>query len=210
MAATVYTIGHSTHAIERFIELLKMHSITAIADVRSTPYSRVNPQYNRETLRDSLKAIGIVYVFLGEELGARSNDPDCYSDGKVQYDRLASTKLFKQGIDRVRKGANEYRVALMCAEKDPNHCHRNILVARSLVEQGIEVRHILANGKAESQDQIEERLLDLLNLSSTDLIDSRDELVRIAYRLQGEAIAYSTGDDSDEHEPSRISRIGQS
>lgn len=191
MAGTIYTIGHSTHPLERFIELLKMHAITAIGDVRSTPYSRMNPQYNREALREALKANGIAYVFLGEELGARSNDPECYRDGKVQYDRLAKTALFKQGIDRVLAGADEHRIALMCAEKDPLQCHRTILVARNLRELGVEVRHLLSNGEIESQEQCEERLLNNLNMSSSDLFRSRDEMVRDAYRVQGDAIAYS-------------------
>lgn len=191
METAVYTIGHSTHPFERFIELLKLHSITAIGDVRSTPYSRMNPQYNREALREALKATGIAYVFLGEELGARSNDPECYRDGKVQYDRLAKTTLFKQGIDRVLAGADEHRIALMCAEKDPLQCHRTILVSRNIVELGAEVRHILSDGEIESQEQCEERLLGNLNMSSADLFRSRDEMVRDAYRVQGDAIAYS-------------------
>ena len=191
MTLAVYTIGHSTHPLERFIELLKMHAITAIGDVRSTPYSRMNPQYNREALREALKANGIAYVFLGEELGARSNDSECYRDGKVQYDRLAKTALFKQGIDRVLAGADEHRIALMCAEKDPLQCHRTILVARNLRELGVEVRHLLSDGEIESQEQCEERLLNNLNMSSADLFRSRDEMVRDAYRVQGDAIAYS-------------------
>lgn len=191
MDAPIYTIGHSTHPIEVFIRLLKMHDITAICDVRSSPYSRVNPQFNRESLRDALRERGISYVFLGKELGARSNDPECYRHGKVQYDRLAKTALFKQGVDRVLAGADEHRIALMCAEKDPLQCHRTILVARNLRELGVEVRHLLSDGEIESQEQCEERLLNNLNMSSSDLFRSRDEMVRDAYRVQGDAIAYS-------------------
>src|SRR5690242_12243720 len=108
MADIVYTIGHSTHPLDRFIALLKRHEITAIADIRSKPYSRMNPQFNREELRVALRTEGITYVFLGKELGARTDDPSCYHEGKVQYDRLARTDLFQQGLERVREGAQKY------------------------------------------------------------------------------------------------------
>jgi uncharacterized protein (DUF488 family) len=93
----VFTVGHSTHALERLVQLLNLHKITAIADVRSQPYSRMNPQFNVDALKESLKSKGIAYVFLGRELGARSNDPSCYRGGRVQYGLLAQTKLFNKG-----------------------------------------------------------------------------------------------------------------
>src|ERR1700704_3164996 len=119
MTEAVYTIGHSTHSIEKFVELLGRAQITAVSDVRSRPYSRMNPQFNRENLKQSLSANGIKYVFLGKELGARSEDHSCYRNGQVQYDLLARTDLFKQGIERILEGTQKYRVALMCAEKEP-------------------------------------------------------------------------------------------
>ena len=132
MCEVVFTIGHSTHPPERFLALLRQHGITALCDVRSRPYSRLNGQFNRENLQESLRESGITYVFLGKELGARSEDASCYVRGKVQYDHLARTELFKKGLDRVRQGMKDYRIALMCAEKDPLVCHRAILVARHL------------------------------------------------------------------------------
>jgi len=84
----MYTIGHSTHPLEYFIGLLSRHGITALCDVRSKPYSRINPRFNRESLKKSLEESRISYLFLGRELGARSEDPHCYQGGKVQYDRL--------------------------------------------------------------------------------------------------------------------------
>src|SRR5271157_6086016 len=109
---TVFTIGHSTHPLERFIALLKLHRITALGDVRSKPYSRTNPQFNREDLKKELREIGIAYVFLGKELGARSQDATCYDGGKIQYERLARTDLFKRGLDRIHEGVQRYRIAL--------------------------------------------------------------------------------------------------
>jgi uncharacterized protein (DUF488 family) len=112
----IFTVGHSTHPIDHFIELLHRNGVTAIADVRSQPFSRYAPQFNRAELTASLQRNGIKYVFLGRELGARSNDPSCYVDGRVQYSRLARTDDFKAGIARVINGARNERIALMCTE----------------------------------------------------------------------------------------------
>lgn len=187
---TVFTIGHSTHALPRFVDLLRKHGITAVADVRSAPYSRFNPQFNRETLAEALAAAGIRYVFLGEELGARSKDPSCYDNGRVRYQRLATTEAFKEGLDRVVRGAGEYRIALMCAEKDPLECHRTLLVGRALVERGISVQHILSDGRAETHEFTMQRLLDAVDLPSQDLFRSREELLTEALARQEERIAY--------------------
>lgn len=129
MMRYLYTIGHSNHEIETFINLLKSHNISAVCDVRSAPYSRYAPQFNYEAIREELRRKGIQYVYLGKELGPRSDDPDCYEDGKVEYGRLAQTDIFQEGLKRVNKGVQSFRVALMCAEKDPANCHRTILVA---------------------------------------------------------------------------------
>ena len=136
----VFAIGHSTHTQEDFIELLERHRITAVCDVRSKPYSRMNPQFNREDLTKALASHGIEYRFLGKELGARSEDPSCYEGDKVRYSKLANTQLFKDGLKRVRRGLKEgFRIALMCAEKEPLECHRTILVAPQLIALGIAV-----------------------------------------------------------------------
>ena len=103
MEKILYTIGHSTHPLVKFVELLNLHEIKAVCDVRSSPYSRYNPQFNRETIQAELKKHGIAYVYLGKELGPRSDDPGCYENGKVQYDRLAKTDLFQRGIKRVTR-----------------------------------------------------------------------------------------------------------
>jgi len=187
---TVFTIGHSTHRQEYFLNLLLQHGITALCDVRSTPYSRVNPQFNREELKQALKASGIAYVFLGKELGARSDDPSCYEDGKVQYDRLTHTELFQQGIQRVQDGMQNYRVVLMCAEKEPLECHRTILVARQLSAQNLDVQHIHANGNLESHVGALKRLARLLNLPQGDMFSQTEEAFADVYKRQEERIAY--------------------
>jgi uncharacterized protein (DUF488 family) len=188
--SVVYTIGHSTHAEEHFVSLLKQHGVTAVCDVRSKPYSRVNPQFNREALKQVLRANGIAYVFLGEELGARSEDASCYEQGKVQYDRLAQTGLFRKGLDRVRDGMRDFQLALMCAEKDPLECHRTILVSRYLDAMGLQILHILGDGRIETHQQALSRLLRNLKLPEHDMFRSHDEIINEAYRVQGERIAY--------------------
>jgi len=191
MQNTVFTIGHSTRPQERFIALLRQHGMTALCDVRSKPYSRMNPQFNREELKEALLAQGVEYRFLGKELGARSDDPNCYENGKVQYDRLAETELFKYGLKRVLRGMrDDFRIALMCAEKEPLECHRTILVARHLVALGVTVEHILADGSLENHDAALSRLARMINLREPDLVHSREQLMADAYRKQGERIAY--------------------
>ncbi len=189
-ARRIMTIGHSAHSAERLLELLVQHSITAVADVRSSPYSRLNPQFNRETLKSSLKARGISYAFLGRELGARSEDPSCYEAGKVQYGRLAQTVEFNQGVARVMKGLEKYNIALLCAERDPLYCHRTILVSRVLGRLGVEVAHIHADGRLESHHEAMRRLLGLVGLPQHDFFRSAEQLFNEAYRMQEDKIAY--------------------
>lgn len=187
---TVYTIGHSKHTLGEFAGLLKQHGVTALADVRSAPFSRFHPQFNKDALARELKARGIKYVFLGRELGARSDDRSCYENGRVQYARLARTELFRLGIARVRRGADEHRIALMCAEKEPLECHRTLLVARALDEQGVEVMHILGDGRLESHRDAMERLLEVTGLPRDDLFRSRAELIAEAMKRQEDKVAY--------------------
>jgi uncharacterized protein (DUF488 family) len=186
----IFTIGHSTHSTEGFLSLLRQHSIEAVADVRSLPFSRFNPQFNREPLEQSLRNADIRYVFLGVELGARSEDPSCYLDGRVQYTRLAQTPLFQSGITRLLQGATRLRIALMCAEKEPLECHRTLLVAHALADHGVSVFHIHAGGQVESQMDAMGRLLNMTGIPNGDLFQSREELIACAVSRQQEIIAF--------------------
>lgn len=186
----VWTIGHSNNSIDSFIHLLENHRITAIADVRSIPYSRAAPQFRRESLRASLRNRGMSYVFLGRELGARSKDLSCYEDGRVVYERLAQTAEFQGGIERVLRGIKVERLALMCAERDPLDCHRTLLVARALVHRNVQVDHILATGEVEEHDKSILRLVDRLEGNQLDLFSTLDEQIRVALQLQERRIAY--------------------
>jgi hypothetical protein len=198
----IYTIGHSNHPIEKFIGLLKKHNITAVGDVRSRPYSRHNPQFNRETLAVSLKEAGIAYVFLGEELGARPEDPTCYDNGQVDFARMAVRGQFKRGLERVLTGSEKYRLALMCAEKEPLDCHRTILVCHNLKAQGVSIKHILADGSIEEHRHTEARMLKATgcerNLFERGRSDS--EIIEQAYAERAREIAYKVQHEGARHD----------
>ncbi len=162
MMIEILTVGHSNHTIEEFISLLQQHQITAVGDVRSHTYSRSLPHFNRENLKQALDKQGIKYVFLGRELGARPENPDCYVDGQAVYEKIAATASFHQGIQKVLAGVKKHRIALMCAEKDPMTCHRAILICHHILDipnVNLTVNHILANGDLESHQHLEERML---------------------------------------------------
>jgi uncharacterized protein (DUF488 family) len=187
---TLLTVGHSTHDIEHFIGLLHLNNVTAVADVRSVPASRHTPQFNRDPLKRSLASANIKYVFLGRELGARSEDPACYEEGKVQYKRLAKTKLFRGGIERLLRGATSESIAVVCAERDPLDCHRTLLIAVQLVARGATVGHIHPDGRIESHDDAMTRLRALHGLAEPDLFSSPSQLLAEAMSRQESRIAY--------------------
>ncbi|MBD2248248.1 DUF488 domain-containing protein [Nostoc sp. FACHB-888] len=160
----LFTIGHSNHSIETFIGLLNKHNVTAVADVRSHPYSRNFPHFNLASLRKTLKTANIAYIFLGDNLGARPNERSCYVEGMARYDLIAATEAFTDGLARLIKGAERHQITLMCAEHDPIVCHRAILVCQHLRKTGLETQHILKSSDLESHQHLEERLLKLHHL----------------------------------------------
>jgi uncharacterized protein (DUF488 family) len=190
--ASVFTIGHSNHAAEVFRGLLLRHGIEEVMDVRSSPHSRYNPQFNRRALKAALVETGVGYVFMGAELGGRPAAPSCYDgEGRVQYDRLAETDAFRAGIRQVIQRAGERRLALMCSEKEPLDCHRTLLVARALDGAGVAVAHILADGALEPHERTMDRLLAAWDLHPDgDLFRRREELVAHAIALQARRVAY--------------------
>jgi uncharacterized protein (DUF488 family) len=198
--STIFTIGHSNTGVETCIALLQRHDVTAVADVRSHPYSRYLPHFSRPALQAALRAEGIAYVFLGRELGARPEDPACYVDGRAPYDRIAATPLFAAGLERLRRGMREARIALLCAEKDPLTCHRAILVCRHLRRPGLAIEHILADGSLESQHALEQRLLLAHGLQQTSFLDPRSprEAIEEAYDRQGARIAYTRAEQEED------------
>ena len=201
----LFTIGHSSHSLDRFLGLLDSHSVTVVSDVRSTPYSRRNPQFNREALSAELESRGITYVFLGKELGARSNDPACYVDGQARYELIAKTDQFQEGVNRVIRGSAKHRIAIMCAEADPITCHRTVLVCRSLSAAQLDITHIHSSGRLESHEELTRRLLHMTGFAQGDFFSSRDAL-GCAYEKQGRKIAYTRPEPSPEHSSPRMER----
>lgn len=185
----LFSIGHSNHPIGRFIDLLKAYGVDAIADVRSQPYSRFAPQFRREPLAVALKEAGLAYVFLGRELGARSDDPACLVDGAVDYGRLAATPLFQAGLDRVETGMRTHRIALMCMERDPLTCHRCILVGRHLAGRGVGLGHIHFDGTVETEADADARLVREEGTGQADALDAGEPVAR-AYDARGRTMGW--------------------
>jgi uncharacterized protein (DUF488 family) len=187
---TVFTIGHSTHSYEHFVSLLREHGINAIADVRTTPFSRHFPHFNGETLLSELKRDGISYVFLGRELGGRPSGQNLYCDGVADYEKMAETEMFATGIKRVIEGAKKFRVALMCSEHDPLDCHRCLLVGRALSGEGVKLIHVMGDNSSISQETIEQKLLNLSGRLNDDLLMTALERLAVAYRERSRKVAY--------------------
>jgi uncharacterized protein (DUF488 family) len=185
----LFTIGHSNRTIDEFIALLAARQISAVADVRSKPYSRRFPHFDTGPLRAELKKADIAYVFLGDELGARRTEPECYIGGQAQYELIAKTDAFHTGLERVRAGLRSRSIALMCAEKDPLTCHRAILVCRHLRDD-CDINHVIDADCIETQHQIEARLLKLAGLPPGDLFRNVDEVLTEAYEIQAKRIAF--------------------
>jgi uncharacterized protein (DUF488 family) len=150
----IYTIGHSNHAWPKFLDLLAQHHIALVVDTRGQPFSRFNPQFNRERLKESLAGSEIDYLWLGDRLSGRPRDPALMGrDGKPDWARVSSSPGFLQGIGQVASLA-EKRVAVLCAEEDPRRCHRRFLLTPPLMGQGLSVLHIRGDGRIEREDDI--------------------------------------------------------
>ena len=153
----ILTIGHSNHPVERLVALLQQHGVQVLVDVRSQPYSRFAHQFNRENLEPVVTNAGLQYLFMGEELGGRQLGKIAdHQERLAAYDRIAALPAFQRGIERVLTGAQEYRIALLCAEEDPTECHRRVWVTRALRERGAEVEHLRGDGHVDPEDALGE------------------------------------------------------
>jgi uncharacterized protein (DUF488 family) len=151
----VFTIGHSNHAVEHFLTLLKSHAVQVAVDTRSQPYSKYATQFDHEALKLALQDAGIRYLYLGRELGGRPEGEEFYDDeGHVLYNRVATTSLFQEGLSRLERGIREYNVAMLCAEENPAACHRRLLVGRVLLDRGIQVEHIRGDGRIQTEEEV--------------------------------------------------------
>ena len=191
-----YTIGHSNHPIEDFIQILKQFQIQCIIDVRSIPSSNYMPQFNRENLQTWLERDGIEYRYLGNMIGGRYTDPALLdSEGSVDYEKVEQSSLFQTGIDQVCQIINLGKpIALMCSEKDPLDCHRFVLVSKALVKKGITIDHIVFEGSKDtagkligtvvSNDDLEKKLREMYKFPN----DLDNEML---YRRRNKEVAFN-------------------
>jgi uncharacterized protein (DUF488 family) len=206
----LFTVGHSNQSLPQLIALLQSQGVNAVADVRSMPFSRRLPQFNRPELEAELPRHGLTYVFLGDELGARRDEPEAYDGLQAAYERVAQLPAFQRGLERVITGVTKgLTLALLCAERDPLTCHRAVLVSRHLCNRGLDVQHIHGDGSLESHAALELRMqqalhrLGVLEAFGTavqlDLLGNPldqasaphpEQVLEQAYQEQGKRIAY--------------------
>jgi uncharacterized protein (DUF488 family) len=196
------TVGHSNHDEARLLGLLRRAGVTAVADVRSSPFSRRLPQYNRPQLEAFLRHHAIAYVFLGDLLGGRPADEDLYDeDGRgglvVNYERVRATSAFRRGLDRLEQGLGRYTIALLCSEEDPLDCHRGLMIAPALKERGLPPGHLRKGGEVEGTEELEQRLLKETGVGEGLLgglfpvsEEERRELLAEAYRVRNRSKAF--------------------
>lgn len=190
-ARTIYTIGHSLKPIEEFCAHLGRNGVDVLFDVRSVPHSTRAPQYGQQALREALVHVSIAYVFAGDVLGGRPKNQDYYDQfGQVQYDRMAESDTFKQGLSKLYAATGDKTPALMCAEADPLDCHRFLLVTRHLKLARLRILHIVADGKLETQEQTEQRMLTKVGLAQSDLFSGVPAALERAYHLREREVAF--------------------
>jgi uncharacterized protein (DUF488 family) len=155
----IYTIGYGKRTLEEFVAVLQANRIAYLVDVRSAPYSRFKAEFSREALEIALRQHGISYLFMGKELGGRPEDPTCYTDDKVDYEKVRESALYQQGIKRLERAYDQQqRVILMCSEGKPEECHRSKLIGATLDAAGITVCHIDENDDLQTQETVIHRL----------------------------------------------------
>lgn len=193
---TVYTVGHSNHSSDFFIELIKNFSVNCIVDVRSVPASSYNPQFNKETLQSALKDNDILYIYLGDEFGARHTEFELLNAyGKVDFEKVRKTKKFLSGVERLKSELFQgYNISLMCSEADPFECHRFSMISYYLAKNNFEVLHILKDKTLITNEELEEKLLKKYDkqLPKTNLFQviSEEEQLNLAYRLHNLDVAF--------------------
>jgi uncharacterized protein (DUF488 family) len=195
---TIYTVGHSNHSIELFLDIITSFSITCIIDVRSVPASSYSPHFNKENLQNSLKNVNIQYMHFGEEFGARHTEPEFLDTfKKVDFEKVRASSLFLTGVERLKSGLNKgYTISLMCSEADPFDCHRFSMISCYFARNGYSVHHILKDKSFITNEELEEKLLKkyVKQIPQTNLFEvwSEKEQLQLAYRLRNKDVAYDT------------------
>ncbi len=152
---SLMSIGHSNVSFETFVDLLKVHGVEVVADVRTAPRSRYVPHFDTKHLREALAEAGVKYVFLGRELGGRPDGNEFYDEeDHVLYGRVAESDFFASGLERLLDGAKRFRVAMLCSEEDPLNCHRHLLIGRVLASRGVTVEHIRGDSSVQTEEAL--------------------------------------------------------
>ena len=187
----LYTIGCSILSLDDFIRNLKINGITVIADVRSVPYSRATPQFNRELLKERLKKERIIYGDFSKEFGARRKEFNAYDNNQVSFEKTKNLPEFIKGVERICNGLSMgYNIALMCTEKNPLECHRFSLVSRGIFEKNrVLSYHILSDGSIVTTEQLEKKMLAELRIQP-DLFSNDSDQLKEAYKLINKKIGY--------------------
>ena len=198
----IFAIGHSNYPYDKLIEMIKKYGIDCVVDIRETPYSKYNTQYNREVLRENLKSSGFTYVYMGHEFGAKRQTKESYNDdGYADFEKVIKEESFLKGIERITKGLQMgYKIVLLGAMQEPIRCHRSIMLGKYLNEKGFDVKYIMHEGNIVNQDHIEEDLLnkyfsDRNQLSIDSLLGtdkSREEMIEEGYKLANKEIGHRT------------------
>ncbi|MBM7834477.1 DUF488 family protein [Clostridium sardiniense] len=196
----VFTIGHSNYSIDRLIEMLRHFNINCVVDIRGTPYSKYNVQFDKESIRYSLTKAGFIYIYMAKELAAKRLNKISYNnEGYADFEKVIHEHDFKKGIERLKDGCRKgYKIAILGAMQDPIRCHRSILVGRALREYGFNVEHILDDYSIASQEDIEQNLLDkyfknreqitIDSLLGNGLTD--EDMIKEGYRMANKEIGY--------------------
>ena len=200
----LFTLGHSNQEMSDFLGTLLRHEIKVVCDVRSRPGSFRFPQFNREPLEARLTAAKIHYEFCGEQLGGRPLDPQFYlANGLVDYSKRRRAPAFLEAIDKALALTRDRKTAILCAEEDPLHCHRFLLICPALVARGVSPVHLRRGGTAESQRDAEDRLLQLhgfADVTSDSLFaHGRESALEDALRLQSEQYGFRTSPEAIEY-----------
>jgi uncharacterized protein (DUF488 family) len=195
MEKRIYTIGHSNHSIEYFLELLLAHGVNCVVDVRSIAASRFNPQYNKKALQNFLSDYSVEYLHFDKEFGARRTEPELFGDnGQVDFDKVQKSQNFAAGVERLGKGIEKgFTIALMCAEADPLDCHRFSMISSYLYKKGFRVLHILKDKSLMTNEELETALLykyrKKLSAFRAELFAGGSRL-EAAFKLKNAAIGY--------------------
>jgi len=200
----LFTIGHSNQEISDLIGTLIRHEIHMVCDVRSRPGSFRFPQFNREPLMAQLANARIIYQFFGDQFGGRPLDSRYYRpDGLVDYAARRKAPDFAEAMDRLLGFLKTQNVVLMCAEEDPLHCHRFLLICPAVVQRGIVPSHLRRGASLETQRDAEDRLLQLhgfADVTSNSLFaQGRSGALEDALRLQSEQYGFRTSPEAIEY-----------